>query len=167
VRGDRLVATEVQGLHPTRTARIEVGGTVVGTVGEIDPAVAEAFGVPERVAWLELDLDTLLALPHGERPYSRISRFPSSDIDLAFEVAEPCPAADVEQVIRDAAGDLLVSLSLFDVFRGGALTPGTRSLAYALRLQAADRTLTDEDLAGVRRRCIAAVEATLPARLRG
>jgi phenylalanyl-tRNA synthetase beta chain len=167
VRGDRLVSEEISGLHPTRAARIDVDGVTVGAVGEIDPAVAEAFGVPERVAWLELDLDTLLRLPHGERRYRPVSRFPSSDIDLAFEVAESCPAADVEATLRAAAGPLLVGLQLFDVYRGPALAPGTRSLAYSLRFQAADRTLTDDDVADVRRRCITAVESALPAKLRG
>jgi phenylalanyl-tRNA synthetase beta chain len=166
-RDDQLVASNVSGLHPTRTARIEVGGTVVGAVGEIDPAVAASFAVPERVAWLELDLDALLALPHGERAYRPVSRFPSSDIDLAFEVADACPAADVERTLRAAGGDLLVSLALFDVFRGGSVPEGHRSLAYSLRLQAADRTLTDDEIATVRRACVDAVERELPARLRG
>lgn len=167
IKKDRLVAADISGLHPTRSARIEVAGKVVGAVGEIDPAVCEAFGVPERVAWLELDLDLLLSLPHGERPYARFSRFPSSDIDLAFEVAESCPAADVERELRKAGGELLVSLALFDVYRGERVAPGTRSLAYALRFQAGDRTLTDADIADARARCIAAVEKTLPAKLRG
>jgi phenylalanyl-tRNA synthetase beta chain len=162
-----LITDEISGLHPTRTARIEVDGVVVGAVGEIDPAVADAFGVPERVAWLEVDLDALLALPHGDTQYRPVSRFPSSDIDLAFEVDEACPAAEVESVLRRSGAPLLVSLRLFDVYRGGAVAPGARSLAYALRLQAADRTLTDEDIAEVRRRCIDAVESALPAKLRG
>jgi phenylalanyl-tRNA synthetase beta chain len=167
VRGDRLITDELSGLHPTRAARIDVDGVTVGAVGEIDPSVAEAFGVPERVAWLEVDLDTLLALPHGERPYRPVSRFPSSDIDLAFEVAEICAAADVERAVQTAAGPLLVALHLFDVYRGAPLPPGTRSLAYSLRLQAADRTLTDDETAQVRRRVIEAVESSLPAKLRG
>jgi phenylalanyl-tRNA synthetase beta chain len=167
LRGDRLVTDEVGGMHPTRTARIEVEGAVVGAVGEIDPAVSEAFGVPERVAWLEVDLDTLLALPHGEQVYRPVSRFPSSDIDLAFEVAETCAAAEVEAVLRAAAGPLLVSLRLFDVYRGAPVPAGSRSLAYALRFQAADRTLTDDEIAEVRQRAIDAVVATLPAKLRG
>lgn len=166
LKKDRMVQTTASGLHPSRTALIEVAGTIVGALGEIDPAVCESFGVPERVAWLEVDLDVLLGLPHDERPYSRFSRYPSSDVDLAFEVAETCPAADVERQIRKAAGDLLVSLALFDVYRGDRVAEGTRSLAYALRLQAADRTLTDTEITEVRARCITAVEKSLPATLR-
>ena len=162
-----LVAESAPGLHPSRTARIEVGGVSVGNVGEVDPGVLEAFEVPERVAWLEVDLDTLLALPHGDKPYGRVSRYPSSDIDLAFAVDEGTPAAAVDACLREAGGDLLVDLSLFDVFRGDVVGEGRRSLAFTLRLQAGDRTLTDAEVAEVRSRCIAAVEGSLPATLRG
>ena len=161
-----LVADVVAGLHPTRTARIEVGGVPVGHVGEVDPGVLDAFDVPERVGWLEVDLDTLLGVPHGDTPYQQVSRYPSSDIDLAFEVDDAVPASAVERCLREAAGDLLARLSLFDVFRGAPVGGGRRSLAFTLRFQAADRTLTDAEMADVRRRCIDAVEGSLPASLR-
>ena len=161
-----LVADVVAGLHPTRTARIEVGGVPVGHVGEVDPGVLDAFDVPERVGWLEVDLDTLLGVPHGDTPYQQVSRYPSSDIDLAFEVDDAVPASAVERCLREAAGDLLARLSLFDVFRGAPVGDGRRSLAFTLRFQAVDRTLTDAEMVDVRRRCIDAVEGSLPASLR-
>jgi len=167
VRGHRLVAGTTPGLHPTRTARIDFDGVVVGHVGEVDPGVLEAFEVGERVGWLELDLETLLGLPHGGRPYRPVSRYPSSDIDLAFEVDETTAAADVGSCLRTAAGDLLVGLALFDVFRGAPVSDGRRSLAFTLRFQAADRTLTDAEVAEARQRCIDAVQGSLPATLRG
>jgi phenylalanyl-tRNA synthetase beta chain len=167
VRGHQLVAATTPGLHPTRTARIEFDGVVVGHVGEVDPGVLTAFGVGERVGWLELDLETLLGLEHGGRPYRPVSRYPSSDIDLAFEVDETTPAADVGSCLRTAAGGLLVDLALFDVFRGAPVSDGRRSLAFTLRFQAADRTLTDAEVAEARQRCIDAVQGTLPATLRG
>lgn len=164
VRLDQMV---VGGLHPTRSARLLVAGEAVGIVGELDPAVLAGFGIAERVACLEVDLDHLLGLPHGERRYRPVSRYPSSDLDLAFEVDEAVPAAEVESVIRSAAGELLVALWLFDVFRGSPLPKGRRSLAYRLRLQAGDRTLTDAEVAEVRAGVVGAVESTFPARLRG
>jgi phenylalanyl-tRNA synthetase beta chain len=154
-----LRAAEVPGLHPTRTAEILVQGEVVGAVGEVDPGVLAAHGISERVAWLEVDLGRLLDLPHGERPYRLVSRYPSSDVDLALSTPDGVPAADVERAIRAAAGDLLVSLQLFDVYRGQGVETDQRSLAYRLRLQAADRTLTDTEVAEVRQRCIAAAAA--------
>lgn len=163
----RLDQAALPGLHPTRSALLKVAGEPVGFVGEIDPSVLEGFGIDERVAWLEVDLDQLLGLPHGQRLYRPVSRYPSSDLDLAFEVDEAVPAAEVESVIRSAAGELLVGLRLFDVFRGDPVPTGRRSLAYRLRLQASDRTLTDAEVADVRAAVVRAVESTLPARLRG
>jgi phenylalanyl-tRNA synthetase beta chain len=171
LRGWRLEQVGVAGLHPTRSAESVIGdrvsgNRVIGAGGEIDPGVLADFGVEERVAWLELELDAVLDQPHGERPYRLVSRFPSSDIDLAFEVDDATPAAEVERVIRTAGGDRLARLSLFDVFRGAAVAEGRRSLAYQLRLQAPDRTLTDDDIASVRQRVIDAVESRLSAKLR-
>ena len=168
----QLVADGPAGLHPTRTARIEVddplsGTVVVGHVGEVDPGALAAYDIADRVGWLEVDLETLLALPHGQRPYRRVSRYPSSDIDLAFEVDEGTPASAVGSCLTAAAGDLLADLSLFDVFRGAPVADGRRSLAFTLRFQADDRTLTDAEVAAVRTACIDAVQSNLSATLRG
>jgi phenylalanyl-tRNA synthetase beta chain len=168
----QLVADGPAGLHPTRTARIEVddplsGTVVVGHVGEVDPGALAAYDIADRVGWLEVDLETLLALPHGQRPYRRVSRYPSSDIDLAFEVDEGTPASAVGSCLTAAAGHLLADLSLFDVFRGAPVADGRRSLAFTLRFQADDRTLTDAEVAAVRTACIDAVQSNLSATLRG
>ena len=161
-----LVNGEVPGLHPTRSGQIVVAGEAVGELGEIDPEVLARHDIAERVDWLQVDLTRLLALPHGDRPYRLVSRFPSSDIDLAFDVADPVPVTAVEATVREAGGVLLDSLQLFDVFRGDPVGAGRRSLAFSLRLQAADRTLTDDEVQGVRRAVIAAVEQVHDAKLR-
>ncbi len=140
------------GCTPAGRARSTLGTTVVGEVGEIDPGVLDGLGIRERVAWLEVDLDHALNLTHGEHPYRPISRYPSSDLDLAFEVDETVPASRVAAAIRGGAGDLLVDLALFDVFTGAPVPDGHRSLAYRLRLQARDRTLTEADLTTTPRR---------------
>jgi phenylalanyl-tRNA synthetase beta chain len=145
------------GLHPTRSATLSLGRDVVGAVGEVHPDVLDAFGVAERVAWLELDLSRLLGQEPKIQQWRSISRFPSTDLDLAFVVPDGVPAERVDKAIRQAAGGLLADLALFDVFRGGSLAAGTRSLAYRVRLQATDRTLTDVDIAGVRERAVAAL----------
>jgi phenylalanyl-tRNA synthetase beta chain len=167
VDGLGLRAEAVPGLHPTRSAVIVAGDIGFGAVGEIDPAVAEGLGIAERVAWLEVDLDALAAVPRRDRLYRTVSRFPSNDIDLAFVVDEEVPASAIEATIRESAGDLLARLRLFDVFRGEAVGEGKRSLAYALRLQAEDRTLKDGEVAEIRLRVIDAVESTHGASLRG
>jgi phenylalanyl-tRNA synthetase beta chain len=161
-----LVSREAPGLHPTRTAVITVAGEEIGSVGEVHPRVLEAFGLDERVAWLEVDLGRLLELPHGARPYRLVSRYPSSDIDLAFETPDGVAAGTVADALRAGAGDLLVDLELFDVYRGERVRAGTRSLAYRLRLQAPDHTLTDAEIAPVRDRAIRAVRDATGATLR-
>ena len=154
------------GLHPGRSGVLLSGGVPVGEIGEIDPGVLDALGIRERVAWLQLDLGAALATPHGEHRYHHISRYPSSDLDLAFEVSDSVAAATIAAAIRAAAGPLLVDLSLFDVFRGHPVPDSHRSLAYRLRLQATDRTLTEEDLSGIQRTVVHAA-ASVGAVLRG
>ncbi|NQY57700.1 MAG: phenylalanine--tRNA ligase subunit beta [Ilumatobacteraceae bacterium] len=139
------------GLHSTRSATLQVGKDAIGAVGEIAPEVLAAFDVEERVAILEVDLDRLLARPAKPSQWKPTSRYPSSDLDLAFVVGDEFSAERVEKAIRQGAGKLLVELTLFDAYRGDRVPPQTRSLAYRLRLQAADRNLTDGDVADVRR----------------
>ena len=162
--GTALVAPEstVPGLHPTRQAAIALGAgragrAVIGSLGEVDPSVLAGFGVTERVAVLDVDLGALLALEPPVPQFATFSRYPSSDIDLAFVVADSVAAAAVQSAIERSGGPLLVNAELFDTYRGVGVPDGSRSLAYRLRLQSAERTLTDSDVAEVRQRCIEAV----------
>ncbi len=137
------------GLHPTRSAALVAGRDTIGSVGEVAPAVLEAYEISGRVAILELDLSVVLAGEPKPARWKATSRHPSSDLDMAFVLDETIPAEKLEKAIRQGAGNLLVGLELFDVYRGPGVTDGSRSLAYRLRLQAADRTLTDADTAAV------------------
>lgn len=148
------------GLHPGRSATLQAGRDRIGVIGEIHPDVCDAFGVDERVAYLEVDLGLLLGRLPNPAVWKPTSRYPSSDIDLAFATPDDVPAEKIEKAIRQGAGNLLVDLALFDVYRGPGVADGSRSLAYRLRLQAIDRTLTDAEVAEVRSRCIAAAEKT-------
>ncbi len=165
----RLQVTTRAGLHPTRTAGLVAGdGLVLGAVGEVDPGVLAAHQLDGPVGWIEVDLGLLLDQT-ARRPstYRPISRFPSADIDLALVVDEGVPAGDVERTLRTAAGDLLETVELFDVYRGPGVDPGTRSLAFHLRFSALDHTLTEDELAALRRTCIDAVAAQCGGRIRG
>jgi phenylalanyl-tRNA synthetase beta chain len=167
VPGADVANAEMPGLHPTRSGVARVEGEPVGAVGEVDPEVLAAYDITGRVAWLEVDLDRYLAHPHGEPTYVPVSRFPSSDIDLAFEVADGTSATDVAAAIERAAGDLLGWVRLFDTYRGAGVRDGHRSLTYRIRLQARDRTLTDGEVGEVRQAIIDAVRSRHPAHLRG
>ncbi len=171
-----LEAAPVVGLHPTRSAVVVAGRRTVGAIGEIDPQVLAAHGIEGRVGWLEVDLEALLATSRRPADYRPVSRFPSADIDLAFVVEEPVPAAAVERTLRRAAGDVLERIELFDVFRSAQMEgpsgpasgkQGVRSLAWRLRFSTLDHTLTEDELTTLRLRCIEAVTAAHPARLRG
>ena len=155
------------GLHPTRSARLVVRGTdtLVGTVGEVDPALFGAFSLAgaggpggRRVGWLEVDLGVLLGGEVARRPETAqpVSRYPSSDVDLALAVADTVPAARVAEALAGAGGDLVESVTLFDVYRGPSVGADRRSLAFRLRFCAADRTLTDAEVGEVRQRAIEA-----------
>ena len=163
----QLSPSSPAGLHPTRSADVVIAGRTRGHVGEVDPAVLEAYGVEGRVAWLELDLGAVLDGPHGNRSYSPVSKFPSSDIDLAFVVGDDVAASRIEASLRKGGGALLTDVELFDVYRGPGVDDGARSLAYRLRFQATDRTLTDSDVADVRQACIDQVVKKTGAVLRG
>ncbi len=160
-------ATEDDGLHPTRTGTATVDGSAVGVVGEVDPAVLERLGISGRVAWLDLDVSALQAAPRRSAIASDVSRFPSSDIDLAFVVPDDVAADAVLETLRSVAGDLLVRAELFDVYRGAGVPEGSRSLAYGLRFCALDHTLTDAEVGERRAACITAVEKAHRATLRG
>jgi phenylalanyl-tRNA synthetase beta chain len=138
-------------------------GVFVGAVGEVDPIVADDFGAGgRRIGWLEVDLGRLLdpaIVPRRPEQSWPISRFPSSDIDLAFVAADEVPASQLAGALRQTAGDLLESVELFDVFRGVGIGEGRRSLTFRLRFSSLDRTLTDAEVGRLRQACIEAVEA--------
>lgn len=161
-------AGDLDGMHPVRAAAALLGGQAIGVVGEVDPVVCERHGLAQRCAWLQVNVEPLLAAASAaaERPYQLVSTYPSSDIDLAFAVPDDVQASQVRNTLLAAGGDELRSVDLFDIYRGDQMDPGTRSLAYRLRLQADDRTLTDEQVADIRQRCIDAVEHAHSAVLR-
>lgn len=130
--------------HPGRCAQLSVAGTVVGHAGELHPQVLEALGLPARTCAMELDLS---ALPLQESfPAPRLSAFPALHQDLALVVDDEIPAETVRRVVESAAGELVESVELFDVFHGEQLGEGKKSLAFNLIFRAADRTLTDEEV---------------------
>ncbi|MHB1128720.1 MAG: phenylalanine--tRNA ligase subunit beta [Ilumatobacteraceae bacterium] len=154
------------GFHATRSAELSRGKLLIGAVGEIDPTVLANYDIAGRVACLELNLSILLADDPKIRSAQVVSKFPSSDFDLAFVTPQTVAAATLSKALRQAGGALTVDLALFDIYRGTGVSVDARSLAYRFRLQAADRTLTDAEVAEVRLKCIAAA-VKLGAALRG
>ena len=139
--------------HPGRCAQLRVGDRSVGHAGELHPAVVEVLGLPLGTCAMELDLD---ALPiTEERPAPLVSPYPPVLQDVALVVDAALPASELAATLRSGAGELLEDVRLFDVYTGEKLGEGKRSLAFALRFRAADRTLTVDEASGARDAAVA------------
>ena len=129
-------------LHPGRTAELRVEGTLVGYAGELLPALADTLDLPRVVAVLEVDLDTLIELAARDVTASPIASFPAATQDLSLVVSTSVPAGDLMAIIVEGAGELLEHATLVDDYRGPGIQEGSKSLTFALRFRASDRTLT-------------------------
>jgi phenylalanyl-tRNA synthetase beta chain len=152
--------------HPGRCAALYVGDTLVGHAGELHPRTVEALGLPTRTCAMEIELDRLGVVDEPVQA-PPVSTFPIATQDVALVVESTVPAAEVEAALRDGAGDLLESLRLFDVYEGPQVGEGRRSLAYALRFRAPDRTLTVEETTAARDAAVAVAAERTGAVLRG
>jgi phenylalanyl-tRNA synthetase beta chain len=153
--------------HPGRCARLELAGVLVGHAGELHPKVVERLGLPARACAAELELDALLAVAGGIRAAAPVSTFPLAKEDVALVVDAAVPAAAVEAALREGAGELLESVRLFDVYTGPQVGEGRKSLAFALRLRAPDRTLTAAESSAARDAAVRAAVTLVGAVQRG
>jgi phenylalanyl-tRNA synthetase beta chain len=151
--------------HPGRCAAISVDGELVGFAGELHPSVTESLGLPRRTCAMELDLSRIMEASPRVRPAPVFSRHPVAKEDLALVVADDVPVAVIEEAVRTGAGDLLEDITLFDVYRGDQIPDGQKSVAFALRFRASDRTLDADEIARARQGAIDAA-AGVGARLR-
>ena len=136
--------------HPGRCAELMLGETPVGHAGELHPKVCRAFGVPPRTSVAELDLDVLLTRAVAVPSAPDFSAYPVAKEDVALIVDADLPAAELAATLREGAGPLCESVRLFDVYTGQQVGEGRKSLAFALRFRAPDRTLTETDTAAAR-----------------
>ncbi len=141
--------------HPGRCARISVAGAELGHAGELHPQVAAAFGLPVRAAAVEIDLDVLMSHAVDVVPGPEFSTFPVAKEDVALLVPADLPAAEVEAALREGAGEYLESIRLFVVYTGDQVGAGHKSLAFALRFRAPDRTLTEQETSAARDAAVA------------
>jgi phenylalanyl-tRNA synthetase beta chain len=158
--------------HPGRCAAlaitVEGDERVIGHAGELHPRVLKALGLPARTCAMELDLDALEQVGDGTPQAPSISTFPVATQDVALVVDKPVPAAEVEAALREGAGELLEGIRLFDVYvNDEQLGDGKKSLAYALRFRAGDRTLTVDEASAARDAAVALAGERTGAVLRG
>jgi phenylalanyl-tRNA synthetase beta chain len=168
LRVDWSVRAEAQPfLHPGRSATVLAGEDVIGWVGELHPLVARAWELEGAVAAFELNLDRAVAHAVAVPYFRDLTSFPPVRQDLAVIVADDVAADDVLNAVRGAGGKLLDAVRVFDVYRGAQVGEGRKSLALALTFQASDRTLSDEDVAPVRDKVVAALAKQVGGELRG
>ncbi|MEO6605082.1 MAG: phenylalanine--tRNA ligase subunit beta [Aeromicrobium sp.] len=149
--------------HPGRCAAFSIDGVDVGHAGEMHPSVLKAYGLPPRVVGAEFDLDALITAAPRIGPRPDFSTYPVAKEDLAFTVDADLPAATLQRSL-EGVSELIESVRLFDVYEGDQVPAGKKSLAFALRLRAPDRTLTDDEIKSARDAAIteaAAAGATL------
>ncbi|MEB7505884.1 phenylalanine--tRNA ligase subunit beta [Arthrobacter koreensis] len=158
VLGVELVISqgEHQAFHPGRTAKISLrSGETVGYAGELHPKLLAARDMPARTVALELNADALFDAAPDVIVAKEISTFPATTQDVALIVASEIPAEAVLETLREGAGELLEDIALFDVYTGKGIEPGHKSLAFALRFRAPDRTLTADEASESRAAAVA------------
>ena len=157
--------------HPGRCAELAVvvdgAEQVIGHAGELHPGVLKTLGLPARTCAMELDLDALERASSGHPKGPKISTFPVATQDVALVVDKSVPHADVETALHEGAGELLESIRLFDEYESEQLGADKKSLAYALRFRAADRTLTVDEASAARDAAVALAAERTGAVLRG
>ncbi|MFI5623138.1 phenylalanine--tRNA ligase subunit beta [Nocardioides sp. NPDC051685] len=141
--------------HPGRCAVVSVDGVEFGHAGELHPNVCKAFGLPARSAAVEIDLDFLISKVPATVAGPVFSTMPVAKEDVALTVSVDVTVAAVEAALREGAGELLETVRLFDVYEGDQVGEGKKSLAFALRFRAPDRTLTAEETAAARGAAVA------------
>jgi phenylalanyl-tRNA synthetase beta chain len=164
-----LEPVETAWLVAGRAARVVAESDTVGTVGLLAPAIADAHGLPrgDVVLVAELDLDRLTAVaPRGTVRVEPLPRFPSAVRDVSLLVPDTLSAATVRDTMRAAAPPALVSVREFDRYQGQGTPPGTVSVSLRCTFRAADRTLTEDEVATAMQRMIAAATSTLGAQQR-
>jgi phenylalanyl-tRNA synthetase beta chain len=152
--------------HPGRCAALSINGALIGYAGELAPKALENLGLPKRTVALELNLSAVLDAANVVASAPAIWTFPVAKEDIALVVKSDVAATDVLNVVRDAAGELLEDIRLFDVYEGTQVPEGHKSLAFALRFRAQDRTLAAEEVAAARQAGVDAAGKSFGATLR-
>jgi phenylalanyl-tRNA synthetase, beta subunit, non-spirochete bacterial len=140
--------------HPGRCANLLVAGRHCGVFGELHPEVCSNYEIGTRAYLADFDFALLLEHCNLDRQYCQLPRYPASTRDLALLCDEQVPVGDIQQMIAGAMSHILEKIKLFDIYRGAQVGEGKKSVAFALTLRAADRTLTDQE-------CDRAVEKAL------
>lgn len=153
-------------LHPGRAALLSLGDQLIGQVGQLHPRVAAEYKFKQPVFIAELNLGALLNADRVEVRYQPLPKFPTASRDLALLIDTSVPLATIEQTVNGLAISELVGFKLFDLYAGKELPAGKHSIALSLRYRAADRTLTDEEVAAMHDRIVQKLKQEFSAEVR-
>ena len=167
VEGVGYVPSSESAFHPGKCAQITAGDRVLGVIGELHPLVVREYDLEAApVLAADLELSVLSEAFQDRYPVAPVPSFPAVLEDLAVVVDERVPAEEVQRLILETGGHLVEAVNLFDLYRGEQIGVGKKSLAYSLVYQAGDRTLTDDEVADIRRKIITRLNQALGAELR-
>ncbi len=152
--------------EPGPSAEVRLGEEVVGSVGQVRRSIADAFDIRRRAFAFSLDFQKLLPCADEARTFRPLPRFPAVERDFAMVVKEEVPAAQMIVAMREAGGTLLETVEVFDLYRGEKIPPDHKSLAFALRFRATDRTLSEEEVDRLRQALLKRLREACGAELR-
>jgi phenylalanyl-tRNA synthetase beta chain len=160
-------ASQVRFLHPGKSAKIMIGNEEAGYLGELHPDFREKLEVSKRVYLFEFDLEKLSASEnYTKKKFTALPKFPSVRRDIALIVDEDVPVGEILKEIRKIESELIEEVSVFDVFKGGSVQKGKKSVAVSLILRALDRTLTDLEVDEVKKNGLNRLQLAIGAELR-
>jgi len=152
--------------HTGRCANIVWNDHILGTLGEVHPIVCENFDISHRAYIADLDFNLLIQLTDEEKKFKAIPKHPAVERDIAVLVKDDITSRQIEEIVKETAGELLESVKMFDIYKGKQIAEGYKSVAYALIFRAEDRTLVDEEVSKIFERVLEALASKLEAQLR-
>ncbi|HBL41415.1 MAG TPA: phenylalanine--tRNA ligase subunit beta [Ruminococcaceae bacterium] len=144
--------------HPGRTAQVKIGEREIAVMGEIHPQVQSNYSIGVKVYAAQIDFDACFELSNLKRTYKQLPKYPALSRDIACVCKKAMPVLLLKRTIKNAMGANLESINLFDVYEGAQIPEGMKSVAFSMRLRAADRTLTDEEADAAMKRSVKALE---------
>ncbi len=153
-------------MHPGRCAEVSIGEEKLGFLGEIHPKVCDNYEIGTKTYVAVIYIDKLCENATFERTYKALPKFPAVSRDISMLVKDSVIVKDIENIIKEKGGKLVEKIQLFDVYKGKQIQDGFKSVAYNISFRAADRTLTDEEIAGPMKKILKELEEKLDAQLR-
>lgn len=141
-------------LHPGRQAYVTYHGRTIGYLGEVHPMVLRNYGIGQRAYLAVIDMPEVLPFATFERRYTGIAKFPAVTRDISMLVPHDIEAAAIEKMLRQRGCRILEDLQLFDLYEGGQVAEGYKSMAYSLTFRSKERTLNDDDINGAMKKIL-------------